>query len=95
MVQEPPIEEKDSVAEILGRAFDASSEVSPAVAELILCARFPDADVKRVAELLEKKRGQRLTPAESSLLRDYLQADSLLTLLQSKARRTLKKALVR
>ena len=93
MVGEKTAEPLDSVAEILGRAFDsAAANLPPATAELILKAKLPEADVQRVDELLEQKRDLGLNPEQEALLRDYLYADSLLTVLKSKARRVLGQA---
>jgi hypothetical protein len=89
MVGEKVAGDSGSIAEILGRAFDSGSAMPVAAAELILRARFPEADMKRVDQLLERKREAGLTPEQESILRDYLQADSLLTILKSKARRDL------
>jgi hypothetical protein len=89
MLGERIANDPDSIAEILSRAFDSAVGMPPAAAELILRARFPEADVKRVDQLLEQKRDIGLSPAEESLLHDYLQADSLLTVLKSKAHRAL------
>lgn len=93
MVGEKTAEPLDSVAEILGRAFDSVGANLPlATAELILKAKLPDADVHRVEELLEQKRDLGLNSVQEALLRDYLYADSLLTVLKSKARLVLEEA---
>lgn len=83
--------ERNSMAEILGRAFDMNAQMPAQTAELILQACFPSADLQRVDELLEKKSDSSLTDDESTLLDDYLQADAVLTILKSKARRSLEK----
>ena len=82
----------DSMAEILSRAFDSSAAMPAAAAELVLKARFPEMDLKRVDALLEKKRDSGLSSDEEELLRDYLNADSVLTVLKSRARRDLQNA---
>jgi hypothetical protein len=89
MVGEKTTQEFDSIADILSRAFDSPATLPPAAAEVILRARLPKADVERVDELLQQKRDRGLSVEEESLLRDYLQADSLLTILKSKARRAM------
>jgi len=90
MAGELKTEPGDSVAEILGRVFDASEAKMPrCTAELILKARLPEADLQRVDELLEQKRDSGLSEEQEALLRDYLHVDSLLTILKSTARRTL------
>jgi hypothetical protein len=81
--------ETDSVAAILTRAFDSASTMPAGAAELILRAQLPETDVKRVEELLEEKRRRGLTSEQEALLSDYLQVDSLLTILKSKARAAL------
>lgn len=91
MVEEKVATENDSIADILSRAFD-SATMPKATAELILGARFPKADIDRVDQLLEKKRDHSLTADQQALLQEYLYADSLLTILQSKARRALGRA---
>lgn len=80
------------MAEILGRAFDANAHMPAPTAELILQAHFPSADLERVDALLEKKSESGLSNDEATLLDDYLQADTVLTILKSKARRSLGKA---
>jgi hypothetical protein len=82
-------DETDSVAEIFTRAFDSASTMPAGAAELILRAQLPETDVKRVEELLEEKRLGGLTSEQEALLSDYLQVDSLLTILKSKARAAL------
>jgi len=94
MVSEKTIESLDSVAEILSRAFDsAATTLPPAAAELILKASLLETDLQRVDELLEQKRDRGLTCEQEAILRDYLEADCLLTILKSKARRALGQAL--
>lgn len=85
-------DEADSMAGILSRAFDGQAAMPAAAAELILRARFPEADVKRVEELLERKQEGPLSEREESQLLDYLQADCVLTVLKAKARQSLRKA---
>ena len=87
MVETKNISQPDSIADILGRAFD-SATMPPETAELILSAKLPDADIQRANDLLSQKRDQGLTSEQETLLQDYLQVDSILTLLKSRARRT-------
>ena len=87
MVREKNATDTDSMAEILGRAFEASAaHLPPAAALLVLKAGLPESDIQLVDELLERKRDFGLTEEQEALLRDYLQVDSLLTMLKSKAR---------
>ena len=91
MVEENIVGEIDTMADIFSRAFNAAA-LSPATAEMILNARLPDQDVRRVDDLLQKKSEAKLSPEQESLLQDYLHVDSILTLLKSRARRTLGKS---
>jgi hypothetical protein len=91
MVEHARASEVDTIADIFSRAFDAGA-LSPATAELILKAKLPEQDVRRVDELLQKKSEDGLSPEQETLLQDYLNVDSILTLLKSRARRTLRKS---
>jgi hypothetical protein len=91
MVEAKTTNDPDSIADILGRAFDSASAMPAATAELILRAKLAESDVQRVDDLLEQKRENGLSTEQEILLRDYLQVDSLLTVLKSKARRALGK----
>ena len=84
------VDTHDSIAEILGRAFDGVSDMSVATAELILRANFPESDKDRVDDLLKQKAEKGLSLQEESLLDAYLTADLLLSILKSKARQTLR-----
>lgn len=93
MIGESKIESPDSVAEILSRAFDSAVVNMPrATAELILKAKLPETDIRKVDELLEQKRERGLSSDQEALLSDYLQVDCILTVLKSKARRALDQA---
>ncbi len=94
MVQENSVNELDSVADILSRAFDSVATLPSATAELILKARLPETDIQRVDNLLQQKREAGLSNDQEILLQDYLHADSILTLLKSKARGSLGQAAV-
>jgi hypothetical protein len=80
----------DSLAEILSRAFDIISDISPATAELILRADFPKSNKDRVDALLKQKAESGLSTEDALLLDAYLNADLLLTILKSKARQALR-----
>lgn len=92
MVEEKAVKDFESVADILSRAFDSAVTMPSATAELILRAKLPEADLKRVDDLLERKRENGLSEGQQALLQDYLQVDSLLTVLKSKARRAVEQA---
>ena len=85
-------DEADSMAAILSRAFDGQTAMPAEAAQLILRARFQEADLKRVEQLLERKQEQPLSDREEAQLQDYLQADCVLTVLKAKARQSLQKA---
>ncbi len=90
MVRHPKPEPADSVAGTLSRAFSAEEAKMPrAMAEMILNAKLPDSDKRRVDSLLERKWDRGLSKQEEAVLQDYLQVDSLLTILTSGARRVL------
>jgi hypothetical protein len=88
MVEEKTVSQPDSIADILSPAFDAAA-MPPETAELILNAKLPQTDVQRAGDLLTEKRDRGLTPEQETLLQDYLHADSIFTLLKSRALRTL------
>ena len=56
---------------------------------------FPEGDHQRLAELNQKANEGLLTASESAELEEYIRASDLITLLQSKARRSLTLPLVR
>jgi hypothetical protein len=82
-------------AAILGRLIQSSlvksgDTFSRDVAEYLLSIDFEASDIERMNLLAEQAREGNLTPAEATELDSYLHVGSLLSILQSKARRRLK-----
>ena len=65
---------------------------TPAVARSILDLRFSDADTSRMNELAARAREGSLNEEEESQLHGYLFVGSMVNLMHSKARLSLKKA---
>jgi hypothetical protein len=79
-------------AAILNRLIDPeTADLSPQAARSLLRLDFPDEDQARVAELSAKAQAGALTPDEREELDEYLRVADLLAVLQSKARRSLKR----
>jgi hypothetical protein len=77
--------------EILSRVIaPQEGGLSVDVADALLRLSFPAADVERMNELAEKNRVDQLNDIELSELQGYLRVGSLLNLLQSKARCSIK-----
>ena len=78
-------------AEILSRVIAPQEGSLPqSVAGELLKLSFPPTDVERMNALAEKNRLDQLTESEQSELSSYLRVGSLLNLLQSKARCSMK-----
>ncbi len=78
-------------AAVWGRLIDpADTELSPEAARYILALRFPQADLDRMRELAEKAREGTLAGGESVELDVYEQVGHTLSLMKSKARKSLK-----
>jgi hypothetical protein len=90
VITEAQVDHRDSLGEILGRAFDSVSDMPAAMAEMILKADFPKSDKDQVDALLAKKAESSLSKNEEFLLDAYLNADLLLIILKSKARQALR-----
>lgn len=81
----------DTIVSILQRLIDAGQgSLSPEAARSILQIRFNDADQARVSELAARSNGGTLSAEEAAEYDSYLAADDVLSLWQSKARRSLK-----
>ncbi len=79
-------------AAILGRlVLPGKSPLSPAAAEAILALEFDQADKDRMHALAAKARAGTLSPDEQTEVEAYSRVGSLLGILQSKARRVLKR----
>ena len=83
---------QNTEAAILARVIEADeNEITPDVARYLLSMQLPDADRKRVDELSAKARSGSLNDAEEAELDSYLHIGSLLGVMQSRARRLLKR----
>lgn len=79
-------------AEIFSRLIDASNpSLTPDAAAGILQLRYSEADHVRMAELAGKSNEGTLTPDERRELDSYVFVGEVLSLLKSKARRSLQK----
>jgi hypothetical protein len=86
-LREPPTSE----AAIIGRlAAGGDAPLTPAAAEGILTITFSQADTDRMNALAAKARAGSLTPKEEAEVEAYSRVGSLLGILKSKARQTLK-----
>jgi hypothetical protein len=77
-------------AAILARLIQARDSRSREVAEYLLSIDFDAGDLERMNRLGERAREGNLTAEETAELDSYLHVGSLLSILQSKARRLLK-----
>lgn len=83
---------QNTEAAILTRVIEADEfEITPDVARYLLSIQLPDADRERVDELSAKARSGSLTQTEEAELDSYLHIGSLLGVMQSRARKLLKK----
>jgi hypothetical protein len=83
---------QNTEAAILARVIEADGfEITPDVAQYLLSMQLPEADRKRVDELSAKAQSGSLTETEESELDSYLHIGSLLGVMQSRARRLLKR----
>ncbi len=82
-----------SEAAILERVVEPGFKQLPrSFARRILAMKFPDPDVDRINELSAKARAGTLTPVEDKALDSYLRIGHLLSIMKSKARRSLRKS---
>jgi hypothetical protein len=83
---------QNTEAAILARVIEADeNEITPDVARYLLSMQLPETDRDRVDELSAKARSGSLARAEEAELDSYLHIGSLLGVMQSRARRFLKK----
>jgi hypothetical protein len=83
---------QNTEAAILARVIEADeTEITPEVARYLLSRQLPEADERRVDELSAKARSGSLSAAENAELDSYLHIGSLLGVMQSRARRLLRK----
>ena len=83
----------DTEAAIWARLIQAKNSRSREVAEYLLSIDFEESDLQRMNLLADRARDGNLTPEEAAELDSYLRVGSLLSILQSKARRLLKSEL--
>jgi hypothetical protein len=82
-----------SEAALWGRLLDpVSADLSPEAARYILGLQFPQSDMDRMHELAEKSRAGALTLEEHIEMDNYERVGHVLSLMKSKARKSLKKA---
>ena len=80
-----------SEAAIIGRILEPDRPTLPvAAARAILALGFPQVDKDRMNELAAKARAGTLTPTEDAATTNYERAGHVLSLMKSKARRSLK-----
>jgi hypothetical protein len=77
-------------AAILARVLESRENMSRDVAEYLLSIDFEAGDIERMNLLSERARSGILTEEEAAELDSYLHVGSLLSILQSRARRFLK-----
>jgi hypothetical protein len=79
-------------AAIFGRVIEADDgDLAPELAHYILALGFRPADKSRMHELAVRNQNGGLTPAEKDELHKYVNVGHLLAVLQSKARKSLKR----
>src|SRR5580704_19518111 len=95
--REPPMNWQvltpNTEAAILARLIQARDSLSPDVAQSLLSIDFDADDTERMNVLAERAREGNLTAEEAAELDSYLHVGSLLSIIQSKARRHLKSEL--
>ncbi|MCE9567345.1 MAG: hypothetical protein K8U57_35540 [Planctomycetes bacterium] len=89
----PHIDTTNSTAAIFARVWEgASGNLSATVARHILKLGFGSDDKRRMQELLERNREATLTAIELEELDNFVKVGDLLAILQSKARKALKRS---
>src|SRR4051794_14012011 len=84
------IRDGETEVSILARVFeDERGQLSPELARSILDVGFSDRDKARMHDLVVRNQGDALSPAEREELFAFAKAGTLLSILHSKARRTL------
>jgi hypothetical protein len=91
-MQETHTATNTSEAAIVGRVFTNGKEaLAPELARHILALAFSEEDKARMTELATKNQEGAISPEEKEELFNYIKVGDLLALLQSKARKALKK----
>ena len=80
----------NSEAPILARLIQAKADMRREVAQDLLSIDFSQDDIERMNFLAERAREGSLSPEETAELDSYLHVGSLLTIIQSNARRYFK-----
>jgi hypothetical protein len=89
-IQTPPSRTSD--ATIFWRVLNnGRGPMSAQLARYILTLGFDDDDQARMSDLATRNQDNRLSPGELEELQSFVKAGHLLVLLQSKARKTLKR----
>jgi hypothetical protein len=82
---------RESEATILARIFsDKFGQLSPEMGRYILDLDFNDQDKARMHDLVVRNQDNALNPVEKEELHAFLNANSMLAILQSRARRAFK-----
>jgi hypothetical protein len=77
---------------IFGRIIQSDKgDLAPGLAKYILTLGFSEADQRRMSDLAERNQDGRLNDDEPVELASYVRASHLLALMQSKARKSLKR----
>ena len=83
---------KETDTQILGRLLDLEGKrLSPEKAQLVLSMKFSPADRRRIEELGEKSNEGTLSRQEKELYAAYVRVTDFLGILQSRARKALRK----
>jgi hypothetical protein len=86
----PEIQLDETEATLLARAFDADrGDLPREAAEILLKARFPASDLKRMQDLGELAQKGALTASQRREAEAYDRVGLVIELLQSKARRSI------
>jgi hypothetical protein len=84
------IRARESEVTILARVFsDKLGQLPPEMAQYILDLDFNDSDKARMHDLIVRNQEDAITPAEKDELFAFTNAGSMLSILQSRARRAL------
>ncbi len=81
---------RESEVTILARVFsDRLGKLPPGMAQYILDLDFNDRDKARIHDLIVRNQEETITPVEKEELFAFMNASSMLSIFQSRARRTL------
>jgi len=89
----PQLDNQNSAAAIFSRVWEGETgSLSVPISKHVLKLGFGVADTQRMQELIERNREGKLTDAELEELDNFIKIGDLLAILQSKARKSLKRA---